>query len=231
MVDEFADEAKYKRAIEYFGISNVIKRFGMWVVTLYGIECLKMYYPIELSRVNESDWIRHMNEKTWVNIEDFIAALSFAKSVYAQRQKLLLNGRSIKVFLCHGKEDKPSIRDIYKRLLTIGADPWLDEEKLLPGQDWKLEISRALRKSDIILVCLSVTTVSKTGFVQREVKDAIDAAKERPEGQIFIIPARLDECTIPDSLQGVHWVDLYREDGFDKLIRALELRCNHEHAK
>jgi hypothetical protein len=223
MSDDFDDDAKLRKAIEYYDVAPIVKRFGAWVVTTYGIECLKFYYPIDFSRVDENDWIQHMSEKEWVNLGDFTAALAHAKHLYAMRQRLALGGRPLKIFLCHGSEDKPAVRELRHRLLAIGTDPWLDEEKLLPGQNWKIEIGRALRKSDIVLACLSHETVSKTGFVQRELKDAIDAATERPEGQIFIIPARLNECTLPDSLQGVQWVDLFVKDGFDRLVRALEL--------
>ena len=30
--------------------SKVVKRFGQWVVTSYGVECLDHYYPIEAYR-------------------------------------------------------------------------------------------------------------------------------------------------------------------------------------
>ena len=223
MSDDLDNDAKLQKVIEKFDVSPILKRFGSWAVTTYGIECLMSYYPIDFSRVNESDWVRHMRGKNWVNLEDFTAALSHAKDLYAMRRRLSIDGRPLKVFLCHGSEDKPAVRELHHRLLSIGTDPWLDEEKLVPGHNWKLEIDRALRKSDIVLACLSHETVSKTGFVQRELKDAIDAASERPEGQIFIIPARLNECTLPNSLQDLQRADLFLKDGFDQLIRALEL--------
>lgn len=222
MPDEFQDEGKLRWAIEFNEVSHVIERFGAWVVTTYGVECLDHYYPIEFSRVNESDWIPHVRQKTWVRISEFANALDYAKSLYSMRQKLSLGGRPLKVFLSHGSEDKSAIRELRHRLLAIGVEPWLDEEELLPGQNWKLEIERALRRSDVALVCLSKETVSKTGFVQREIKDALDAAAERPEGQIFIIPMRLNECNLPESLKGLQRVDLFQQDGFDRLTRAFD---------
>ena len=48
--------------------------------------------------------------------------------------------RKLKVFLCHSSDDKPAVRDLYQRLKSEGwIDPWLDEEKLYPGQDWDYE--------------------------------------------------------------------------------------------
>jgi len=49
--------------------------------------------------------------------------------------------RKLKVFLCHSSHDKPAVREIYVRLKAEGwIDPWLDEEKLFPGQDWDLGV-------------------------------------------------------------------------------------------
>lgn len=126
------------------------------------------------------------------------------------------------IFMCHASSDKPTVRQLYGRLLTDGFRVWLDEEDLLPGQDWQLEISKAISRSDLILVCLSSDSISKTGFVQREMLLTLDAADERPPGSIFIIPARLEECEIPDRFKRWHWVDLYKEDGYRKLRRSIE---------
>lgn len=42
--------------------------------------------------------------------------------------------RKLRVFLCHASQDKPVIRELYQRLSAEDwLNPWLDEEKLLPG--------------------------------------------------------------------------------------------------
>jgi hypothetical protein len=56
-----------------------------------------------------------------------------------------------------------------------GFEPWLDEEDLLPGQIWADEIPRALKASEFILVFFSRNSVAKRGYVQREMKMALDA--------------------------------------------------------
>ena len=89
--------------------------------------------------------------------------------------------RSLRVFLCHASEDKAKVREIYQRLQTDGIDVWLDEEKLLPGQEWRHEIPKAVRDSDIILVCLSNKSTTKEGYVQKEITFALDIAEEKPE--------------------------------------------------
>ena len=76
----------------------------------------------------------------------------------------MAENRKLKLFLCHSKDDKPKVRELYHRLVADGFDAWLDEENLLPGQDWDLEIRKAVRESDVVVVCLSKGAVTKTGF-------------------------------------------------------------------
>jgi formylglycine-generating enzyme required for sulfatase activity len=47
-----------------------------------------------------------------------------------------------RIFLCHASEDKPQVREVYQRLKALGFSPWLDEEEILPGQDWDYEIEQ-----------------------------------------------------------------------------------------
>jgi hypothetical protein len=127
----------------------------------------------------------------------------------------------LRVFLCHASDDKPAARNLYRRLKDDGFDPWLDEEDLLPGQDWDLEISGAVRHSDMIIVCLSQAAMIKRGYVQKEIKQALDVADEQPEGTIFIIPLKLEECEAPERLRRWQWVNLFEAGGYDRLKRAL----------
>jgi len=101
----------------------------------------------------------------------------------------------------------------------------LDEIDLLPGQYWRLEIPKAVRQSDVVLICLSSSTISKRGYVQKEIKFALDAADEQPEGTIFIIPVKLEECTVPERLSDWQWVSLYDPKGFYKLVHSLQTRA------
>ena len=133
--------------------------------------------------------------------------------------------RTLRVFLCHASDDKPAVRALYQRLRAEGIDPWLDEEKLLPGQDWRREIQKAVRSSDIVIVCLSRRSITKTGYVQKEIKDALDVADEQPNGTIFLVPLKLEECNIPERLRRWQWVNFFEERGYERLMRALQARA------
>ena len=87
-----------------------------------------------------------------------------------------------------------------------------------------MEIRKAVREADVVVVCLS-KQFNQAGFRQKEVRLVLDTAMEKPEGEIFIIPARLEECDNLESLRKWHWVDLFEADGYEILMRALRVRA------
>ena len=49
---------------------------------------------------------------------------------------------------------------------------------------------------------------------------------EKPEGTIYLIPAKLEECEVPFSLREWQWVNLFETHGLDLLFEALQIRAN-----
>jgi hypothetical protein len=127
-------------------------------------------------------------------------------------------------FLCHSSQDKLAVRKLYQQLIDDGFSAWFDEEDLLPGQEWETEIRNAVRTSKVVVVCLSRSSITKEGFVQKEIRYALDVAAEKPPGIIFLIPARLDECEVPERLKDWQWVDLFKNNGYERLLKALRKR-------
>jgi len=136
--------------------------------------------------------------------------------------------RPLHVFLCHASQDKPAVRELYNALKSEEwIDPWLDKAKILAGQDWEIVIDKAVEASDVVIVCLSNRSVTKEGFVQKEIRYAYDNALEKPEDTIFLIPLRLDNCSVPRKLKPFHWVDYFgaeKADAYSNLLEALKLR-------
>jgi hypothetical protein len=129
---------------------------------------------------------------------------------------------NIRIFLCHAVEDKSKVRELHKRLSEEqGLYVWFDETDLMPGDDWQLRISRSIRDSDAVIICLSKVATEKSGFVQREMRLALEAADEKPPSKIYVIPVRLEQCTVPDALTRWQWVDLFKRGGYRKLVKAL----------
>jgi 3',5'-cyclic AMP phosphodiesterase CpdA len=141
---------------------------------------------------------------------------------------IMPNTNVLRVFLCHSSDDKQDVMGWYRKLEDRGVDPWIDKEKILPGQDWELVITKAIRETDVVLVFLSSRSVNKRGFVQREIRSAVEAAQELPEDSIFIIPGRLEPINIseiPEALRRYQLVDLFESQGFDSLMRSLQVKA------
>jgi hypothetical protein len=140
--------------------------------------------------------------------------------------------RGSKVFISYGREDARAARRIHAALRQAGFEPWLDSEDLVGGQRWQIAIRRAIREADYFVAVLSSHTVSRRGFVQRELKEALDVLKEFPESKTFLIPVRLDECTSDhDALKDLHWVDFFPsfDEGLRRVLAAIDPAGAHAH--
>ncbi len=151
-------------------------------------------------------------------------AESFDRESAEDTSRIVLGPGSLggaRVFISYAREDFEQVSGIYRYLKTVGCVPWMDHFNLLPGQDWEVEIKRALEASDFVLICLSPASVNKRGYVQKEVNTALQLLSEIPENQIFLIPARLKECQVPDSLKRRQYVDLFLDDGLQRVSLAI----------
>jgi hypothetical protein len=61
-----------------------------------------------------------------------------------------------------------------------------------------------------------------SGYVHKEIKQALDIADEQPEGSIFLIPVRLEPCQVPDRLGTWQWVDLFAPGAYERLLLSLK---------
>ena len=134
--------------------------------------------------------------------------------------------RLLRVFLNHCSEDKPVIQELYEFLTDVWVDPWLDKRNLIAGQKWQSQIEKQIRASDVLISCLSSTSVRKAGYGQRELRYALDVDTEKPDGTIFLMPVKLDECEIPDSLGHLHWLNYFQDEGHEQLLTSLQTRAN-----
>jgi hypothetical protein len=132
------------------------------------------------------------------------------------------------VFISYAREDIYEARRLFLDLQAIdGIDPWLDEESLLPGMNWEDEILAAITSSQFVIVLLSSSSIEKTGFVQKELRNAIEKLDYLPPGEVFIIPARIESCEPRfRALQRLQYVDLFPdwENGISKIYATLKSR-------
>lgn len=143
---------------------------------------------------------------------------------------IFMTSRPLRVFLCHSSADKPAVRELYQKLRAEPwLEPWLDEEELFPGMDWNLEIEKAVESADAIIVCLSKGSITKEGYVQRELRIVLDFADYKPEGTLYLMPVRLEDCEPPRRLRPWQYADYFegsRERGLQRLLISLKRRAD-----
>jgi hypothetical protein len=136
--------------------------------------------------------------------------------------------RPLKAFLCHSSQDQSFARILYQKLHAVpGLAPWLDEYDLFPGDNWNYEITKAIEETDVVIVCLSRNSVTKEGYIQKEIRKVLDLADEKPEGTIFVIPVKIEECEIPRRLSQWQWLNYSEEGSFDRLLLSLKKRAQN----
>lgn len=125
------------------------------------------------------------------------------------------------VFISYAKEDIDFAQKVYHYLENSGFEPWLDKKKLLVGQNWKIEIDKALRKANFIVLLLSSTSVNKRGFVQREFKTALDFYQDKLEDDVFIIPLKINDCEVPSSLSSFQWIEYENDETLENVVLSI----------
>jgi hypothetical protein len=127
-----------------------------------------------------------------------------------------------RIFLCYCRQDEARVKELYRELSKGGFNPWMDSIDLIGGERWQFTIQQAIRSSQFFIACISNQSVNKRGFLQREIRIAVDALQELLDDDIYIIPVRLEDCPMPKSLSLFQWVDYFRNDGRERLSKAIK---------
>jgi len=125
------------------------------------------------------------------------------------------------IFISYAREDTQQVESIYKYLSQKGYQVWMDIHDLLPGEDWKKKVTSSIKESTFCLICLSKNAVTKRGVFQYEQKKVLEFWEEKLEDDIFLIPIRLDDCSVPESLKKFQWLDIYNPKSLDLLNKAV----------
>lgn len=139
-----------------------------------------------------------------------------------------------KVFISYVHEDSAHAEHLFDAFLSHGFDPWLDRRKLLPGQNWPRAIQHAIETADFVVTCFSACAVRKKGGFQAEIRYALECAARVPMDEIFLIPLRLDACSIPAQIQNLYqYVDLFPDfdAGLRRIVGILKTECRKRGCK
>lgn len=143
------------------------------------------------------------------------------------------NGASGHVFISYVRENSSEVDDLQRILESHGIRVWRDKSSLWPGDDWQVAIRAAITDDALVFIaCFSRESVAKRqSYQHEELNLAVEEMRRRPSGQPWLIPARLNECEIPDinlgggrTLRSLHWADLFGADAganADRLVSAV----------
>jgi len=132
-----------------------------------------------------------------------------------------------RLFISYAHQDLGTAKRIYRDLSNVGHKPWLDKYDLKPGEDWKAGIAREISRCHFFLALLTRHSLTKRGYVQMELRTALETLQLYPSPKRYLIPIRLEECyPADDRLAALHWVDLFPsyDEGYVKLVRYLGRR-------
>jgi ATP-dependent Clp protease ATP-binding subunit ClpC len=189
----------------------------------------------DLERMNHLDDEQQVTER---DIEDAIAAIKGRLAVIEQvpsHVPPLTDLPNILVFLSYAREDYEHAVMLYEQLTNRGLHLWMDKKDLLGGMSWQLELRNEIKKADLILICLSKNAVKKRGFIHAEMSIAVEMAKERPKGDIYIIPLRLEadleDDEIPPGLSEYHYIDMFEEGAIDRVLASIDYQLKRRAGK
>jgi hypothetical protein len=103
------------------------------------------------------------------------------------------------VFVSYAREDSDVALKLSRDLKAAGAQIWLDQLDIPPGERWDRAVEAALERSKCLLVVLSPRSVSSEN-VMDEVSYAIDEKKE-------IVPVIVEQCKLPLRMRRLQFID------------------------
>ena len=136
------------------------------------------------------------------------------------------------IFLSYCRENAAKVSLLRDALIQAGEPVWWDQD-ILPGQDWQLEIKKAMKEAYAVVSCLSLETQQRfQSGVYPELRDAIKQLRQMDAGSMFLYPVRLSQCELPKleiddtrSFSDLQYLDIFGPDkaqAIQKLVAALQ---------
>ena len=118
-----------------------------------------------------------------------------------------MTAESFDIFLSHNSADKDAVRRLAAQLRADGLKVWLDEEQLVPGQQWLEAIEQTLEN-----VRAAVILIGSEGLGPWEMPEMRVCLLECISRKLPVIPVLLpgapEKPKIPAFLRLFTWVDL-----------------------
>jgi TIR domain len=137
------------------------------------------------------------------------------------------------VFISYVREDQQRVSRLEGQFRSAGIRLWRDSTDLRPGQDWAIEIRRAIERGLAFIACFSEHTERRSAsFQNKELIWAVEEVRGHQPGRVWLLPVRFAECKLPTfdlgggrSLDALHRVDLFEDSIWDSGAKRLWSRC------
>ena len=106
----------------------------------------------------------------------------------------------MQVFLSYAASDKKLAGEVARSLSKLGYHAWMADEALLPGENWSLEIGKALEESGAMVALLSPDS-AKSPEQNREIQYALASPKFQGRVVSVLVPPA---TRIPTT--GIPWI-------------------------
>jgi hypothetical protein len=105
------------------------------------------------------------------------------------------------IFVSYTKADRERVSPYYSALKSSSYQVWMDIYDIKGGQNWDFEIVKAIDVATIIVAFVSKNSVDRRGYIQKELRTALEKYREKLVDDIFLIPVMLDDIDIPAQLK------------------------------
>jgi hypothetical protein len=107
------------------------------------------------------------------------------------------------VFVSYVHDDSAVVDQLCADLENAGVRIWRDIDQLLPGDDWRLAIRRAIEGGTGFIACFSRRSEDRShSYMREELVLAIEELRQRPADSGWFMPVVLDDVTPPDTPVG-----------------------------
>jgi len=196
-----------------------------------------LFFEIALTKV---EYDAYDDEQSWLeqyglikNLDDNAVVSNpiykklFCSSKEIQQNNIVKSKPKPLIFLCYAREDVKRVEVVYERLKRANFNPWMDTRNILPGQNWDYEIKQAMKKANFALVFISSLSNEKRGYINKEIKWALDRQSEKLNGDIFLIPVQIESCDLPENLSNFQAVNLELEE-FEQIMISLNFQIKKQ---
>jgi adenylate cyclase len=184
------------------------------------------------------DFVEPVDRPEIIELRKQNQSVGIPYQMYHLKPKMVSQMSQQHIFISYCHDNAAEVAKLRNDLMDAGENVWWDQD-IVGGQDWKIAIHQAMKRSYAIVLCLSQETEKRyQSGIYPEILDAIGAYREYAPGSVFLIPVRLSDCSIPPieidatrMLDRLQHIDLFpaarRDEGIQKLIQAIRSAPKH----